>query len=572
MEENTHICSDCGEPITQEPNEIYERGETREICNDCMEHYVVCNDCGDHVYETDYIYSDLTDACYCQSCYDERFTRCNECDCELEIENSRQDDNGNYYCDDCYYERFATCRNCGNDYERDEMHYDDDTDEYYCDDCYDELSEQEDEYVIKSYHNRDIPITYKYLESELKDGITKNDLLYFGTETEVENKRNLISNNDMARKIRHELRDMQFVFETDGSLNNGFEIISQPMTMAYIKEHKEDLEKMFKMLSENGFASHDTSTCGLHIHFSRNYFADNEDKYLQKLTLFFETFKNELQAFSRRGNFRWCQFVSDASCGIDRRYLKSSVILKDFVKDHPSHNIAINTGNTNTIEIRIFKGTLKFETYMASLELVNNLVKSIKNKNTRKISFDNVVNSYETDYIKDYCNEKHIYNSAYLNDETKNVFTELETKRQNNNKSIELCKSEYKNLLNTILMEQKDIMNRIESINDLDGRIRVLSSIYELLRDKSSILRNDNGDFTIDNESIETGYKKYLSNSTNNRALRYYEDLIDCLYYALPNQSNECYESLRTIYDNAKENLEEIKQQLNNNTIVEGEQ
>ena len=453
------------------------------------------------------------------------------------------------------------------------MHYDDDCDCYYCDDCYEELSndnDYDDEYVIKSYHNRDIPITFKYLDSEIKEGITENDLLYFGTETEVENKRNTISNNEMAKMIRKELRHLDLVFETDGSLHNGFEIITQPMTMAYIKEHKQDFEKMFKMLSTNGFASHDTSTCGLHVHFSRNYFADNEDKYLQKLTLFFETFKSELQTFSRRTSFNWCSFISD-NTSIDKRYLKSSVILKDYAKDHTGHSVAINLQNTNTIEIRIFKGTLRFETYMASVELVNNLVMSVKNKKTRKISFDNVVNSYETDYIVDYCNDKHIYNSMFLNDETKNVFKELEAKKDKNNKSIELCKVEYENLLKSILEVQKDLINRVDDLDDLNGKMRVLNNLYGLLEEKSRVLRTDDSTFKVDNEDLATNYKKYLGN-VGNIALRYYEDLVNSIYYVLPSQSNEMYEPLKTIYDNAKDNLEDIKNQLTNNVVVEGEQ
>jgi hypothetical protein len=377
----------------------------------------------------------------------------------------------------------------------------------------------------------------------------------------------------MAKMIRKEFKELELVFEHDGSLHNGFEIITQPMTMAYIKEHKDDLEKMFKMLSKNGFASHDTTTCGLHVHFSRNYFADNEDKYLQKLTLFFETFKSELQVFSRRDNFRWCSFISDNYYSVDRRYLKSSVILKDYAKEHnnSNHGVAINLSSTNTIEIRIFKGTLKFETYMASVELVNNIIKSVKEKKTRKINFDNVVNSYETDYVKDYCNEKHIYNSTYLNDETKNVFKELEEKKNKNNKSIELCKVEYESLLKTILETQKALINKVDNFNDLNGKMTILRDLYNLLQEKSRVLRNDNDTFKVDNQDLSINYKKYLGN-IGNQALRYYEDLVNSIRYVLPSESNEMYETLKTIYDNAKDNLEDIKNQLNNNTIVEGEQ
>ena len=403
--ENTHTCFDCGNIIESE--NFFENDGGEEICESCAEHYVTCYDCGNITHE-DNVICDNDGNAYCEDCYDNNYTRCYDCDCELDRDYALiGEDNGEPYCDCCYHDHYTSCADCGNYHDINNMHYDEDIDEYYCEDCYDM---EMDENVIKGYHNRDIPITYKYLETEINDNITINDLLYFGTETEVENVKHTISNNEMARKIRQDFRHLDLVFEHDGSLSDGFEIISQPMTMAYIKEHKEDFKKIFELLVENGFASHDTRTCGLHIHFSRNIFADNEEKYLQKLALFFDTYKNEIKTFSRRTSFNWCAFASDsmANNSIDNRYLKSGLVLKDYYKDNASHHIAINNGNSNTIEIRIFKGTLKFETYMASLEFVNNLVLSIKNKTTRKINFNNVINYKETEFVKEYCESKNI--------------------------------------------------------------------------------------------------------------------------------------------------------------------
>lgn len=504
------------------------------------------------------------------------------------------------------------CRECENNFDSGEIYYVCDTDDYvcehcrdrydyhYCDNCSDLFSPSYDMYwdgdycycetcweerdvdydydsdIIGGYHNRDIPINFKYLDSELKEGITKDNLLYFGWESEVYNDKHKINNSEMAHLIRDKYPELEFVFEHDGSIGNsdsdGFEIISQPTTMAYIKENIEKYKDIYQMLIDNGFTAHNNPYCGLHIHFSRNYFSDNEDKYIQKLTLFFETFKEELKNFSRRKDFYWCQFIGDKS-GYDKRYLKSSVVLKDYAKEHSSHNIAINLGNTNTIEIRIFKGTLKFETLMASLELVDSLVRTIKTKETRKISFDNVVNMTGNEYIQAYCELRNIYNSQHLNDETKNVMKELENKKNRYESIKEQCKKD----ITDTLQELTDLTKETTQIIDINGED--LSLTFSLLSQINNVLCTRVNDikcsvFNKNDKKIEECYKEYLSNSSDYNPIEYYKQLLKSINYIITDTygDNDIKNKLADLYATAKGKLNKLNDLLNNNTSVEGEE
>ena len=59
-------------------------------------------------------------------------------------------------------------------------------------------------------------------------------------------------------------------FEHDGSLNeDGVECISQPCTLKFHQE-KMDWKRICEKLRSQGYKSHDTENCGLHVHMSRS--------------------------------------------------------------------------------------------------------------------------------------------------------------------------------------------------------------------------------------------------------------------------------------------------------------
>lgn len=166
----------------------------------------------------------------------------------------------------------------------------------------------------------------------------------------------------------------------DGSLRNGFEIVSHPCTYEYYKTI--GYEKLFKFLVGKGYKSHDVSTCGLHVHINRKYFGDNkltQDLCISKLLYIFEKFWDKVEVVARRKSNGYAKrfYLNDDESPIDL-YVKS--------KDATKYG-AINLQHKNTIEIRIFKGTLKYETFIYTLEFVKKIAKLVKDTDIYEIQY-----------------------------------------------------------------------------------------------------------------------------------------------------------------------------------------
>lgn len=414
--------------------------------------------------------------------------------------------------------------------------------------------------IIRSYHTRDLDLEYKYTEKDLENanGIVDN-LLYFGFELEVQKRNDYPTMEDMnedAKYIRRKNRELGLCFQTDGSVRNGFEIISQPMAFDYIQENKERFKNILEYLQEKGYSSHNGGNCGLHIHVSRNYFGNTEEeqeKTLRKLLLFTETYKDELERFSRRTSFSYCQFTSDRYNSeyrsIESRYLKSSKVLKDMNKNCDRYQV-INTGNRDTIEIRVFRGTLKYETFMATLEFVNNLITMVKEKETRKISFDNVINYKETEYLKQYCEDKNIYNSTPMNDLSSAVEKELQIKKEKLNKANKEFQDIAKKSMETIA----DNLDMKKAIQENDrGFISVIAQLGNLINNGYNMVTSTR-EITTDNvlELINLNQHNYINEFE--RMLSTLEDTIR--YNAISDETKQKLEETR---EKLKENLEQIK-------------
>lgn len=556
------VCCICNEKI-REGEEIEYNGKY--YCEECAEQELsTCEHCGSTGLKDDMFYVD--DNYYCESCYNDLFVTCEECGEVISVDDAYYY-GGTPYCDECYNNCFTRCAGCDNDYPNDDMYYDDDTNCYYCEECYRNLTNN----IIKDYHERDIDLDFKKLASD-------NTELYLGFELEVENGNvdNEDRNND-ARYIRTHFPELGLCFEHDGSLDYGFEIISQPMTMNYIYEHKEDFKAILKYLDDKGYQSHNGGRCGLHVHISKKAFgesnSDTLDKNIKKLLLFTETYKNELITFSRRQNFHYCEFISSKiKTSYDNMnkdiYYKSGEVLQGLNKRINRYQV-VNLENSNTIELRVFRGTLKFETFMATLEFVNSLVEVIVNKAIRKINFDKVVTHDKRALeLKEYCDSKGICNSAYMVDESENVKKIINKQYSKYNSNIDKTTKAYSKAYDTIskALENKGLE---KALKDKDKN--ALRSYGSLLSVSSNIAAKNMNKISIDNT---TNLADVLLNNTNNlnnkqRLINDYQSMtIENLSYirdSLPESNTELismYDSiintLTTIVNEMTEELEDI--------------
>lgn len=394
-------CSDCWAEITDD--NYYTTADGDIICEDCyFNDYFVCGCCGE-IHSNDEIVrvEDNEDAYYCESCAQTELYHCDDCgsyfeSCDSLITTHDERD----ICESCYDDYF-TCAECGEVYHNDDANYCEEDGEYYCPDCIAQFESN----TIKSYHAH--KGSYKKHKTQKDKNISP---LYFGFELEVENKKNNCYNDDMTEIIYNIMGDL-VVFEHDGSLNNGFEIISQPMTFNYIIENKNIIDKMLQKLRENGFASHDTTTCGLHVHLSRDYFTETQ---IDKMNLLIEKNKKELLKFSRRNieqQCHWSKFLTDENTPLNGLNIK---YIKDNKKTYDRY-YALNLTNRETIEFRLFKGTLKTETFFASLQLLYNMARIAKTKSIKDIENmkfkDLIENGFFKKELKNYCLEKNIIES-----------------------------------------------------------------------------------------------------------------------------------------------------------------
>ena len=248
--------------------------------------------------------------------------------------------------------------------------------QHYCSKCW----QMKEKYLIKSYHNNPIPEFYdigkdgknKQIASPL-NGIGN----FYGVELEVDSggQRDDIS-EPTIKLLNEEVYAMR-----DGSLTNGFEIVTHPHTEQAL--YNMNWEETFKYLVKEGYRSHDINTCGLHLHCNRHIFGSTKTEIsinVAKLMYFFEEFRKDFIKLSRREVQhinRWARFYFDTTGKDLNDYF---AVYNNFNRSgvHDHRYKAINLCKANTIEFRLMRGTLNIDTFMATLNLLITISKNAK--------------------------------------------------------------------------------------------------------------------------------------------------------------------------------------------------
>ena len=363
---------------------------------------------------------------------------------------------------------------------------------FYCDSCFKRLKCQ-----VDSYHSPAIPLKFKSVNGE------ENNQLFFGIELEttkdVCDRFTQSNHTNTLYYIRKNFKTLDLNFETDASIGDGVEIITQPMSIGYIKAHKEDFKNILTYLSDNGYYSHNKGKCGLHIHVSRLALGSTSTQIqetIEKIMLFVETYRNNIEILSRRCHNQFSRynsytipyhkentFGSNTMFKNDDFYKSGKLLYELNQRDNIGHSsvVNVNTGNSTTngktIEFRMFRGTLKYETFMATIEFVYNLVNVCRDNMVSKISWNKVIN-YSGEYLKDYVDSLNILeDNLYLRDNTKYIEDAIE-KQENKDKEII---TNYKNSLNDITTALSTLLNgSIDFSQDTKTIKRILQFRYTL--------------------------------------------------------------------------------------------
>lgn len=260
-------------------------------------------------------------------------------------------DDNTYLCQECFDNHYNRCESCGRIIHNDCTCWHNDLP--YCDRCFDDIDYDEE---IEDYSYKPDPIFYG------------DSYLYFGVELEVD-KGGKDGENARTLKDTANYRHEYIYIKSDSSLNDGFEIVSHPMTLEY-HTNEMDWESVLHEAVNMGYRSHQTETCGLHIHINRDAFGENQaeqEEVISRILFFIEKNWNEIFRFSRRNEYnmnRW-----SARYG----YEKSGKEILQKAKDTGNRYVAVNLRNYHTIEFRLFRGTLKLNTFLATLQLVSEI-------------------------------------------------------------------------------------------------------------------------------------------------------------------------------------------------------
>ncbi len=287
----------------------------------------------------------------CEDCYRVRTVRCDCCGERIWRDDSEGDGN-TVLCSRCWSNHYTTCDECGALIPNDETYYDDNEDGRYCRECY----YKRRKVAIKPYGYKPEPIFYG-----------SDSDLYLGVELEIDNGGEYEENAAQILAAGNRTGDHIYC-KHDGSLSEGFEVVSHPMTLAY-HQSKMNWEDVFHEALSLDYASHNTSTCGLHIHVNRDAFGGDSDKQeacISRVVYFVERHWDELARFSRRkpDNLnRWAARYATISPTTKETYKKA----KD---KRAGRYVAVNLLNYETIEFRMFRGTLRHSSFLATLQFV----------------------------------------------------------------------------------------------------------------------------------------------------------------------------------------------------------
>lgn len=209
--------------------------------------------------------------------------------------------------------------------------------------------------IIASYHSS------KRFFSKRIDDWTRTHKRFLGVELEVEMADRHTACMEKAGQLNELINEgivgRNVFFERDGSLSNGFEIITHPQSLP---AHRAMWRWLQNKAAIKGLMSHKSTSCGLHVHVNRDSLTKLQ---IAKMVAFVNNPENKdfMTALARRyGELSgYCRIKS------------ANAKVKPPVSSDRYE--AVNVTPRQTIEFRIFKGTLKYESLVAALEFVHAL-------------------------------------------------------------------------------------------------------------------------------------------------------------------------------------------------------
>lgn len=220
-----------------------------------------------------------------------------------------------------------------------------------------------------------------------KNDRESRERLTFGVELECEPRRDgapKMDADELSDRI-DEIAGDRVYCKSDCSLSRGLEIVTHPGTLAH-HMYVMHWRQIQRTCEKAGFRSHDTDNSGLHVHVGRAQLGSTDaerDETIRKVQVLFIMYAAELTRFSRRTRSRLDQWAPFRSFGVSPESIRATdgdtlaswagSSVPTHAYDHDDRYAAVNVLNRATVEIRIFRGTLKRDTLIAAIQLVSNV-------------------------------------------------------------------------------------------------------------------------------------------------------------------------------------------------------
>ena len=361
MKEKVFTCSRCLEVI---PASQRQQFDDSDLCPECLEYETtICSVCGERIWNHDN--AGTEDTPLCQQCYQQFYTRCDRCGALIRVEEAR-------YAPDDDDESYPLCNGC--------------------------YTRMERANAIQDYYYKPEPHFF---------GIGPR---FFGVELEVDEAGENHHKAWELLSIANSESEKYLYCKHDGSLSDGFELVSHPMSLIYHKERM-PWAAILRRAVKMGYTSHQADTCGLHIHVSREAFGRTEaeqDAAIARVLYFFEKNWAEMLKFSRRTQYqlnRWAARYGYKDQPQD--------ILEHAKKGcHAGRYTCVNLQNSDTIEFRMFRGTLKYNTFLATLQMVDRICDVaifLSDEEIKAMSWSTFVAGCEAPELIQYLKERRLY-------------------------------------------------------------------------------------------------------------------------------------------------------------------
>ena len=332
-------CIACNTDLTDTDVALTNAGDP--VCESCL---VVCESC-DYVMSVDDEYNNVDDRLWCESCTRNNAHWCDLCEVYFTGYTYGAEDTDDTMCERCFEHNTSYCEGCDATYMNgcDYNHHDDD----------------DDGRIIHDYSYRPDPI-FRSSEDE-------QTRLYFGIEIETEVRGGNYSYRTNAAQYAQqqlEMYDLAYL-KSDGSLECGFEIVTHPLSHSYFMNDATRLwDTINKLKNDYDMMAWGTKTCGLHVHISRNGFngGSHQHRFLQ---LVYNN-KDFYEVIAGRSSSHWAKFDDIFDPNTGQKSFKNK-----FDRMGSDRYSAVNTNNRNTLEMRIFRGSLNTRFIKSCIDLAH---------------------------------------------------------------------------------------------------------------------------------------------------------------------------------------------------------